>query len=280
MQMGTGYGDLSSDDYRPSPDWYNTPEASRVLSERYARAFNDLAAEFGVNGVLSGWYEYELREKAGKAIISAFSRGFLRSIPNLGKFVAWHTASDENDPVVGKDVQARRSRCPSNLFLDLIGGHLVNCHLDEEGKLTIIGPKPDDGILPAIDPLLFERGDAAGACRFLAETILHEAKTGTVTGNAKSPPPIILSGPGKPVIVRGKEKRPLTEAQYDVIEVLLAAGPQGLNKDELPRKSKHGDAVRVLGRIADIDADWKSVIGLAGKTGGGYRILDLDQSLP
>ena len=88
-------------------------------------------------------------------------------------------------------------------------------------------------------------------------------------------PPLILNGPGKSLTVRGKPKDKVTDPQYNVLQALFDAGGRGLNKDELVKNSGHGDAVRILGRIADIDDDWKSVIGLAGKPGGRYRILDL-----
>jgi hypothetical protein len=60
-----------------------------------------------------------------------------------------------------------------------------------------------------------------------------------------------------------------------VIQTLIAAGSRGLGKDELVEKSGHGDAVNILKRVALIDGDWATVIGLAGKPGGRYRILDL-----
>lgn len=87
--------------------------------------------------------------------------------------------------------------------------------------------------------------------------------------------PVVLNGQGKPVLVKGIEKLPLTTAQFDVIEALIRAGSHGLNKDQLARNSEHGDAVRILKRVVGIDEEWKSIISLAGKPGGGYRILDL-----
>lgn len=86
---------------------------------------------------------------------------------------------------------------------------------------------------------------------------------------------IVLDGPGKPITVKGNEKAALTDPQYHVIQALLEAGSPGLNKDQLVKKSGHGDAVRILKRIARIDGDWQEVIGLAGKPGGRYRVLDL-----
>jgi len=53
---------------------------------------------------------------------------------------------------------------------------------------------------------------------------------------------------------------------------LLEAGKNGLSKDELADKSGHGDAHRILKRLADSDDDWRSVILLAGEPGGRYRL--------
>jgi len=52
----------------------------------------------------------------------------------------------------------------------------------------------------------------------------------------------------------------------------MEAGKNGLSKDELVGKSGHGDAVNILKRLADRDADWKSVIQLGEIPGGRYRI--------
>jgi hypothetical protein len=83
---------------------------------------------------------------------------------------------------------------------------------------------------------------------------------------------VMLRGPGDRPIVNSVEKRPLTLAQYDVVKALLEAGERGLSKDELDRKSKHGDARRILKRLAESDSDWKAVISFPGLPGGGYRI--------
>lgn len=80
---------------------------------------------------------------------------------------------------------------------------------------------------------------------------------------------------GKGVIVNGERlKDPLTDAQYDVVCALVEAGANGLTKDQLDRKSNHGDSRKVLGRLANKkDPDWGTVIRLAGRPGGHYRIL-------
>ncbi len=90
-------------------------------------------------------------------------------------------------------------------------------------------------------------------------------------------PVVILGEPGDEPIVNGNRKPKLTNAQYDVVKALLAAGKDGLSKDSLARKSGHGDAHRVLKRLAESDSDWAMVIQMAGKTGGRYRIR---QNLP
>jgi hypothetical protein len=73
--------------------------------------------------------------------------------------------------------------------------------------------------------------------------------------------------------VRGKSKDRLTNAQYDVVNTLLDAGKRGLSKDELAQKSRHQDALGVVRRLRRNDPDWASVIQMAGKPGGRYRII-------
>jgi hypothetical protein len=84
---------------------------------------------------------------------------------------------------------------------------------------------------------------------------------------------VVLRGPGEPPTICGKEKAPLTLAQYDVVKALLSAGERGLSKDELDHKSKHGDARKILKRLADSDPDWKAVIRFPGIAGRRYRIV-------
>lgn len=84
--------------------------------------------------------------------------------------------------------------------------------------------------------------------------------------------PVLLFGQGKPPIVNGSKKEPLTNAQFDVVSALIEAGDKGLTKDALDSRSGHGDARKILKRLADSDSDWKAVISFPGKTGKGYRI--------
>jgi hypothetical protein len=93
------------------------------------------------------------------------------------------------------------------------------------------------------------------------------------------PPPgplLVLGDFGDEPIVRGVRKKRLSPARFDVVKALLVAGKGGLSKDSLASESKHGDANRVLQRLAESDPDWASVIQMAGRTGGRYRILQTD----
>ena len=82
-----------------------------------------------------------------------------------------------------------------------------------------------------------------------------------------------LFGKGEEPLVDGKPKPCLTMPQYAVVEALIRAGDAGLSKDRLDEKSGRGDARKIMGRLAESDTDWKSVLRLPGKTGEGHRIL-------
>jgi hypothetical protein len=73
--------------------------------------------------------------------------------------------------------------------------------------------------------------------------------------------------------VCGKLKPLLRNAQYNVVQALLAAGADGLSKNDLESRSRHSDAVNILKRLAGSDPDWNKVIKLAGSPGRRYRIV-------
>lgn len=81
-----------------------------------------------------------------------------------------------------------------------------------------------------------------------------------------------LFGPGAKPTVKGKSKPTLTKAQYDVVRALIEAGQDGLTKDQLGHRSGHGDARKIMQRLANSDPDWKRVLLFPGTTGKRYRI--------
>jgi hypothetical protein len=87
----------------------------------------------------------------------------------------------------------------------------------------------------------------------------------------KLPVPVVeLLGKGQPCRVMGKEKRALSDAQYDVVEALLQSGDEGLKKDSLERVRTGARAA--LKRLVESDSDWKAVICFPARPGLGYRL--------
>lgn len=86
--------------------------------------------------------------------------------------------------------------------------------------------------------------------------------------------PVVLRGLSKRPLVRGMEVGELSKSRYEVIQALVRAWPDGLSKDEFPRRSGYPDAVRMLKKQAKKDEVWASVIELPGQDGRGlgYRI--------
>ncbi len=84
--------------------------------------------------------------------------------------------------------------------------------------------------------------------------------------------PVVLTEWRSPVIVLGVTKPPLTVARFAVVKALIEAGKQGLTKYDLVRESQKTDAVNILKRLKNSDAEWGRVIQLAGERGMGYRI--------
>jgi len=221
-----------------------------------------------------------LQSSAGELIRLAWERGLLSQLPGLSRIVGTNSILRNGfKGGITDGLLIWRALCgggvrPTILPFDVMMEGKVAMHagdVQEFKELDIAG-----GLLNKLDPILFPSGDGAQACRSLAEMILGNLQASSDETCIDSQLPIVLNGQGKSVTVNGIQKPALTSAQYDVVQTLLQAGSKGLSKDELPNKSKHGDAVRILGRIAAIDADWKAVVGLAGKPGGRYRILGLD----
>lgn len=133
------------------------------VAQSYFRKLNELADQFGTPAVLER-DEWRLHEQAGKLIMSAVQAGFLRGIPGLKELVDWHNSTDDA-PWRGSAV---------NLFANVTGGYVDRRDLHVDGFLMGFGPVRGEGLLRTMNPLLFERGDAVEACRFLAEAISSE----------------------------------------------------------------------------------------------------------
>lgn len=78
-----------------------------------------------------------------------------------------------------------------------------------------------------------------------------------------------LGRPGEPCVVLGRQKKPLTDAQYAIISTLIRAGDEGLTKDAL--EAIRASARRILKTLRQ-DADWAKVILMPGRTNGRYRL--------
>lgn len=94
----------------------------------------------------------------------------------------------------------------------------------------------------------------------------------TLASRAFQGPPVILAGRSASPIVSDEPQAILLPAQYDVVEVLNAAGKAGLTQAKLRRLSGHGDARAILKRIKALSEVWNLVIFMSGKTRRGYRI--------
>lgn len=99
-----------------------------------------------------------------------------------------------------------------------------------------------------------------------------DASTATAQPVVKSEQ-VALFGPGDQPKIGTQRKPPLSRAAYDVVFALIQAGKDGLTKDQLDTQSNHGDARKIMKRLADGDDDWAAVLVFPGKAGrGGYRI--------
>lgn len=97
------------------------------------------------------------------------------------------------------------------------------------------------------------------------------ASNGT-TATLKVPhsPLVVLGKPGEPSVVKGKQKKALTDGQHAVVSALITAGVEGLTKDAI--EAERSSAREILKRLRDSDEDWAAVIIMAGQTNGRYRI--------
>jgi hypothetical protein len=97
------------------------------------------------------------------------------------------------------------------------------------------------------------------------------SKTESLTESPEAESKLVkLFGQGKPPIVRGKKKQPLSKKQYELVAHLIQAGETGAKKSRLERI--YTDYWRSLKKLTKSDEDWDTVIHFPGKPHGGYRI--------
>jgi hypothetical protein len=109
--------------------------------------------------------------------------------------------------------------------------------------------------------------------RWKCLTLKRGAAAETIGDNDTRVEPLVLQGPGEPVLLLGHLKPPVTYATYNVLGALLNAGPRGLTKDKLDEKSGHTDARKYLKALIKKDPDWKKVISCPEISWRHYRII-------
>jgi|GEM_PF-3467393 len=119
------------------------------------------------------------------------------------------------------------------------------------------------------------------ACRLLeghnnkaieSQELRHGSRSETIARPQQRKARVLLAGPGESPVVDGVRQGVLTKARYNVVQALLDAGPQGLSKDQLVKKSGHGSAVNILKQLAGLNSAWKQVIRLPQTAGMGYAL--------
>jgi integrase len=85
-------------------------------------------------------------------------------------------------------------------------------------------------------------------------------------------PAIELTGPGKAVLLPGVSMPPIGDVEYDAISVMLAAGRDGLSKDQMAHRCEYGAWRNYLADLVKSHDYWKAVILMAGKPYGRYKI--------
>lgn len=132
-------------------------------------------------------------DHAGRLVIDAVEKGFLRSIPNLLELVNWAQGrgrhptdlAAEGSPGAEK-MQAVLARCPANVFHELRGNHQVKAWIKPDGGIGC-AKESSGGVLPARYPGLLPPHKGAGSvanklehsarvCLSLAEMIEAEAQ--------------------------------------------------------------------------------------------------------
>jgi NUMOD3 motif len=84
-------------------------------------------------------------------------------------------------------------------------------------------------------------------------------------------PTIRLGRPGEPTFIDGQKVKPLNPPQYDIISMLLDAGPEGLTTGQIEARTEHSGWRATL-RTLKKNHLWDRVIIFPGVSHGRYRI--------
>jgi hypothetical protein len=143
------------------------------------------------------------------------------------------------------------------------------------GLIYSNGGETEESFVVGAASTLCDRGQRLQAAfeALKAQSVFQQshASTNGTQGAPKGPlPPLVVLGrPGDPCIVKGKQKKALTDGQHAVVSALLAAGDEGLTKDAI--EAVRSSARRMLEDLRK-DADWAAVIIMPGQTNGRYRV--------
>jgi hypothetical protein len=262
---------------RSSPSVQSTPLAS--LRERIAAA-RETVLRRRRNAKPTAWGVHLNTEKDIEDWIGAVAAGDVYELPDLEPL--WMDAAE----VPGLELPSWTSPRSGPAVVSLLDA-LARCveraatpgptHEDDRGQstATLALPAPR---MPAPEAAAFcDVSEASSQKPGRTPAPKPTASAGAAPDSTRpvgpeDGPRVILRGHNEGPIVLGKEKPPLTLAQHDAVKALLNAGERGLSKDDLDRKSGHGDTRKTLKRLAASDPDWKAVIHFPGKPGRGYSI--------
>jgi hypothetical protein len=143
------------------------------------------------------------------------------------------------------------------------------------GLIISNGGEIEETLVVSAASSLSDRGQHLQAAFEALNAQTHSSNSYATSGKSSRPPhppaqPVVLLGRrGDPCTVNGKQKPPLTDGQYEVVQALIEAGEQGLKKDSIQRVRP--SALRMLDDLR-ADPDWATVIVKPGQTNGRYRI--------
>lgn len=96
-------------------------------------------------------------------------------------------------------------------------------------------------------------------------------RSGPVAAPPRAELEVVVDRVSRRVCVGDNEKQ-ITPGMYNVLVACIEAGPAGLHKDDLVRKSGQPDAPRLFRQLAALDDELSVVVRRPGKSWRGYRV--------